>query len=154
MGVFRVVVKTFVVGVEIAFRRVLVGEDFHHLLSFYHLFDESFFRRERALLRDHEFAALSPHFLDHEEHGEGAKEEYARHDETVREHHGHGHEKGEPARKQGRNALPHELANGVGVVGVRGHDFAVRVRVEVFDGQRLHFLEHVLTETVQQKKVL
>ena len=49
-----------------------------------------------------------------------------------------------------RDALGNELPHGVDVVRVDRHDVAVRVRVEIFDGQGLHLVEQVHAESAER----
>ena len=44
------------------------------------------------------------------------------------------------------NALAQQLAQGIHVVGVHGHDVAVGVGIKIFDGQRLHLAEQVVPQ--------
>ena len=45
--------------------------------------------------------------------------------------------------------MPDKLAGGVRIVGVGTHDLAVGVRIEIFNGERLHFRKHFLTQLIE-----
>lgn len=49
-----------------------------------------------------------------------------------------------------RDAHGHELAQRIGIVCIYGHDVAVRMRIEIADGQRLHFRKHIVTHMAQK----
>ena len=46
--------------------------------------------------------------------------------------------------------MPYQLTKRVGIVCVRGHDFAVRVRIEKLHGKRFHFIEHIAADVIQR----
>lgn len=46
--------------------------------------------------------------------------------------------------------MPDQLTQRVRIVGVHAHHVAVRVRVEIADGQRLHVVEHILADVLQK----
>ena len=105
---------------------LLVGEDLDDLLAFHHLFDVAVHFAEVALLCDEELAALLGDLLGAEEH-----QGYHQHGDdgelpAQHAHAGKDGNDGDGAGHQLRDALAEHLAEGIHVVGVDGHDVAVR----------------------------
>ena len=76
--------------------------------------------------------------------------QHQRQPEAEIEHDGE-HDQHDRARlDKGGNGLGDELAQRVDFVGVKSHDIAVLVSVEVADGEILHPAEHLLTELVEK----
>ena len=149
MRLFAVLEKLFVQLVEVAFRRLLVRKYLDDLLPLHHFFHEALFHGQRTLLRDHEFGACAADFFDDGHHDCRTGKDDQRQPDTVKEHHRDGRNQRHHARYHRGDTLSHQLAERVGIVGIGTHDIAVRVRVEIFDGQAFHLIEHIRTETVK-----
>ena len=117
---------------------LLVGEDLDDLLAFHHLFDIAVHFAEVALLCDEVLAALLGDLLGAEEHQ--GHHQYGDDSELPAQHAHAGKDgnDGDGAGHQLRDALAEHLTEGIHVVGVDGHDVAVRMGVKVADGQALH----------------
>lgn len=128
---------------------LLVGEDLDDLLAFHHLFDIAVHFAEVALLCDEVLAALLGDLLGAEEH-----QGYHQHGDdgelpAQHAHAGKDGNDGDGAGHQLQDALAEHLAEGIHVVGVDGHDVAVRMGVKVADGQALHVGEELDTQVAQ-----
>ena len=150
VGFVRVTIELVVDLFEVLLGSLLVTEHLDDLLSVDHLLDETFRLAHGILLAHEVFRALGADELGDEHHDRDAREHHQREIDAGDEH---GHEQGEDAdqREQPlRHALRDELSQRVDVVGVVAHDVAVGVGVEIFDGQGLHLVEHVLADVFQK----
>ena len=131
-------------------RGVLVTKDLDDLLPADHLLYVAVERAERILLLDRK-RPDDPRDAAHEH-------EHRRHEHA--DHHGEPHARPKHAHKDRdqreyrayelRERLRDHLAQGVGVVGVEAHDVAVRVCVEVTQGERLHVREHIVADAFER----
>ena len=83
-----------------------------------------------------------PTILKHDKEERDQKQGELNAERQHRTEHGNDREDG---GKRLRNALGDHLAQGVRIVCVEAHDIAVGVRIKELDGQRLHVLEHLVT---------
>ena len=146
----HVAAKLPVDGGEVTLRGFLVAEHLDDLLPVEHLFDETFRPAYGLLLFDEVLRALAADDLGDDEHDRHAPEDDEGEIDAASQH---DDEQGDYARHgedDAGQALRHELPDGVGVVGEVAHDIAVRVRVEVLDGEGLHPVEHVRTDMLQE----
>jgi len=136
--------QLFVVLVEVLLGRLFVAEYLDDLLAVDHLLDIAVECADGLLLTNEEVAALSAdEFGDEHHHGNGCQHKQRQPEAGVQhgaEHCDHRDNGGEDLRDTLRQHLP----QGVGVVGVKTHDVATGVGVEIADGQRLHVGEHLV----------
>ena len=149
VGLLGAVLELIVQLAEALEGLLLVGKDLDDLLAFHHLFDVAVHLAEVALLSDEELAALlgdllgAEHHQGHHQHGDDG-ELPAQHT-----HAGKDRNDGDGAGYQLGDALAEHLTEGIHVVGVDGHDVAVRMGVKVADGQALHVGEELGAQVAQ-----
>ena len=126
-----------------------MGEHLDDLLALHHLFDIAVHLAKVALLLDEVFAGLlgdlfgAEHHQRHHQHGN---------DRQLPAEHAHAEEhrnNGNGAGHQLRDALAEHLAQGIHVVGVHGHDIAVRMGIKIPDGQAFHVGEQLGAQIAQ-----
>ena len=149
MRLFAVMKELSVELIEISFCGFLVRKYFYDLLPFHDFFDKALLRRERALLCDHVFGAVSAHSLDDGEHDDGTKPYDQSEPKAVPKHGTNTDSHSQTGGKERRKALSDELAHGVGVVSIGTHNIAVSMRIEIFNGKGFHSVEHILAEMAQ-----
>ncbi len=143
VGFFHVAVQFVVYFVEILFYGVFVAEHFNHLLPVHHLLDVALEPAERLLLFHEISRSAAAHYFGYEHHYNRGYEHYAREPHAVIKHNSEISEYHYRRANYAGNALRCKLHYGVYVVGVRAHYVAVGVSVEIFYGERLHFVEHI-----------
>ena len=99
--------------IEISFCGFLVRKYFYDLLPFHDFFDKALLRRERALLCDHVFGAVSAHSLDDGEHDDGTKPYDQSEPKAVPKHGTNTDSHSQTGGKERRKALSDELAREV-----------------------------------------
>ena len=123
-----------------------MAEDFYHLLTVQHLLDEAVHNAQVPLLLNIVFGRKPGEILGYQQHDTGGEDgDHGK--RRVEQQHGHqggGH--GDGGIDDLGNALAQELAQGVHVVGVDGHDVTVSVGVEILDGQGFHPPEQVVSQ--------
>ena len=123
-------------------RFFFVTEHLDHFLTVHHFFDVTFHFAGGLLLRHKVFRALAAYFLGYEQYGNHA-ENYYQKQRNAHVHHGACKRyKHDYSRNGLRQTLRYKLTKRVDVVSVSTHYIAVRVAVEITDGQRLHFGKH------------
>ena len=146
-GVFEQVLVPFVKGL---LRLVLVAEDLDDLLAVDHFLHVAVDVAERLLLPHEIAAAFRRDLADDLEHQKQEHDDENRQPDAQRQHREEYGDNGEERGNRLRNALRDHLAQRVGIVRVVAHHVAVRVRVEVFERQRLHVREHVVADGFQR----
>ena len=126
-----------------------MAEDLDHLLAVQHFLNEAVYFAQGTLLFDKVPAGQAGEVFGDGQHDQCSKD---RDDSKGGAKYEHGYQCGDhgDARINNlRDALADELAQGVHVVGVNRHDVAVSVGIKVLDGQSLHLVEQVVTQTAQ-----
>ena len=150
MRLSAVVVEFIVEFVKALFCGVFVVEHFHDFLTVYHFFDIAFFVGDGDLLRDHIFAACSADFHDDEKHKQYHRNDDKRQIYAVRQHYDEHRDQRERRLEQYGQTVADKLAHGVGIVGIGTHYRTVLVRIEIFNWQGFHIVEHIFSEMIQR----
>ena len=120
-----------------------MAEHLDDFLPGHHFLNEAVDAAQIRLLRDKVLAGQFREFGGRQHLERQQDERENRHNPRIVQHGEEHHDDGNRAVDDLRDALADELAQGVHVVGVDGHDVAVRVRVKVADRQGLHVREQV-----------
>ena len=131
---------------EVRHGGLLVAEDLDNLLAVQHLLDEAVHQAQVFLLLDVVLSRQPGQRRGHQQHDDGGENGDHGQQRVQHQHGDEGGDHGDAGVDDLGDALTHQLAQGVHVVGVDGHDVAVGVGVEVLDGQGLHFPEEVLAQ--------
>ena len=134
----RIAEKLLVDCVEILFAGFLMAKDLDDLLSVHHFLDIPLFFAERTLLLDKVLGAPAADGLCDDNHRRGADQHDKRQPHAEIQHDAEQNQHDKAGRNQARNTLRNQLTQRFGIVGVIAHDIAVRVRIEIFDGELLH----------------
>ena len=127
-----------------------MGEHLDHLLAFHHLLDVAVHLAQIPLLLDEVLGRACRDLLgaeEHQRHHEHGNDGQLPAEHTHTEEHRY-HRDG--AGHQLRDALAEHLAQGIHVVGVHGHDIAVRMGVKIPDGQAFHVGEQLGAQIAQR----
>ena len=125
-------------------------EDLDNLLAGHHLLDVAVDCSEVLLLLNEVLARKSRHLLGDQDH-DTDKEDRQEREPAVQEDHADKHaDDRDDTVYELRDTHAHHLPEGVDVVRVHGHDVAVRMRVEVPDGQALHVLKHPVADALHR----
>ena len=141
--------ELFVLFVEAFHGFFLMAEDFHHPLPLDHLFDVAVERPQRLLLAEEVASAAAADLGGDHQHTD---ENRHHHNGEQRRKVNHGGENGDHRQERTEHlgqTLGNELPQGIHIVGVVAHDFAVGVGIEIADGQRLHMGEEVFPQVAQ-----
>ena len=150
VGLFGAFLQLVVQLTEAGKGLLLVGEHLDHLLAFHHLLDVAVHLAQIPLLLDE---VLGGAFCDllgaeqHQRHHEHGNDGQLPAEHTHAEKHGYD---GDDAGHQLRDALAEHLAQGIHIVGVHGHDIAVRMSVKIPDGQAFHVGEQLGAQIAQR----
>ena len=120
-----------------------MAEHLDDFLPGHHFLNEAVDAAQIRLLRDKVLARQFREFGGRQHLERQQDERENRHNPRIVQHGEEHHDDGNRAVDDFGDALADELAQGVHVVGVDGHDVAVRVRVKVADRQGLHVREQV-----------
>ena len=138
VGLFRTVPKLFIQHAELLQALLFVAEHLDHLLSVHHFLDVAVDRAQIPLLSGEihgRFSRDAGGDQEHEaDHGQGDQGK----GKIQKEHADKGGHNGHGGVDELRNALAYELAQGVHVIGVDGHDIAMGMGVKIPDGKRFH----------------
>ena len=150
VGAVAVFIEGIVELVKFLEGALLVAEDLDDLLAGHRFLNEALGLGHGLLLAQEEPGAAAADALGDRDHQHDADGQHQRQPEAEIEHDGE-HDQHDRARlDKGGNGLGDELAQRVDVVGVKAHDIAVLVSVEVADGEILHPAEHLLAELVEK----
>ena len=123
-----------------------MAEHLDYLLPVQHLLDEAVHNAQVPLLTDIVFAGeLGEVLRDHQHHRSCQQGDDGQ--RRIEQYHGHqcGHHGNDRVDDLG-NALAEQLPQCIYVVGIYGHDVAVGMGIEVFDGQGLHFGKQLIAQ--------
>ena len=149
VGFFAVFKQLVVDLVKVGLGALLVAEHLDDLLAAHHLFHKAFGLGDGDLLLEEVFGRVAADVAGGEEHHHHAAQHHQGQPDAVVDHDAEHAQQGDGRDHQLGQALADELAQGVDIVGVKAHDIAVAVGVEVADGQVLHVVEHLLAQLGQ-----
>ena len=127
-----------------------MAEHLDDLLPVHHFLNKAVDGAEVALLRHKVFAGIAGQVLGRQQHNADHNQRYQRQQRAEHNHRNQHADDHNAAVEQLRDALADHLAQGVGIVGVDGHNVAVGVAVKILDGQRLHMGEQIVAQTLQR----
>ena len=136
--------------VELLNGNFLMAKDLDDLLAVHHFLNVAIDLAQLLLLLDEVFAGVAGQVLRRQQHDADHREGQHRQGDTQIEHRGQHADEGHNRVDELRQALADHLAQRVNVVRVDRHNVAVGVGVKVFDGQRLHVGEHLVTQVLQR----
>ena len=142
-------VKVAVELIEILFGVFLVAKDLDDLLSRDHFLNISVDRAERGLLLHEVLSARSRNVLRREDYKCYGDYCDKSEDRTERDHCAEHRHKSDKRRERLDKALRDHLSERIGIVRISAHYIAVRVGVEIFDRQMLHFFEHFVSDIAE-----
>ncbi len=128
---------------------LFMAEHLHHLLAGHGLLNTAVQSADGLLLFHKIPAAQAPQFLCYPQHDTHHQQRHQRQGHIQNDHiHQNPHHR-DDAVDHLRYALADHLPEGVNVVGVHGHNVPVGMGVEIFNGQGLHLLKHIVPDTPQ-----
>ena len=136
--------------VEIFLGAFLVAEYLDDLLAAHHLLDIALRFTDDFLLADKVFRAAAADKFGDERHDDDAEQYDQQKPYAVEQHDDQQRDRRDAGIEHLRDAHRYELTERIRIVGVHGHDVAVGMRIEVADGQRLHFGEHIVADVAQK----
>ena len=136
--------------VELLNGNFLMAKDLDDLLAVHHFLNVTVDLAQLLLLLDEVFAGVAGQVLRRQQHDADHRESQHRQGDAQIEHRGQHADEGHNRVDELRQALADHLAQRVNVVRVDRHNVAVGVGVKVFDGQRLHVGEHLVTQVLQR----
>ena len=136
--------------VELIDGDLLMAEHLDDLLAVHHLLNVAVDLAQLLLLPEEVFAGVPGQILRDQQHNaDHCQRQQRQRDTEVNHRCQHADQRDDRVDQLGQ-ALADHLAQGVDVVGVDRHDVAVGVGIKIFDGQRLHVGEHLVTQILQR----
>ncbi len=129
---------------------LLMAEDLDDLLAVHRLLGEALHRADGLLLLHEVLGGTAADDLADIEHCHDAEQKHQRHPDAVIDHDGKHRDHDRAGADKGRERAAHELAHGIDIVGIEGHDVPVLVGVEIPDGKILHSVEHLAAHLVEE----
>ena len=139
-GLFGTVMLVYFI--EFFFYLILMAEYLDDLLSVHHFLDKALNPADSLLLTHEIFRGVAADLFGHRCHGDHADKHNDHQRNTEIHHNANQHQQGNTGGKDARYALRNELPERIYIVGVIAHDVAVRIRIKIFYGKILHFIEH------------
>ena len=142
--------KSVIELVELSLDLVLVIEDLNDLLAVHDLLNIAFRGGNSLLLSDEVLSRTCADLTCCKHHCNDSEDHDKRHPDTVVEHddeYGNNYNTGSQDRRQSHG---YKLSQCIDIVGVVAHDLAVLMSIEVSQRQRLHLVEKISSELVQE----
>ena len=142
MRMRAVMAKRFIQRIKILLRLFLMAKYLNDLLPAHHLLHKALGFCNGCLLADKVFCAAAADLLCDKNHQHHAKQHHKRQPQAVIQHNGeHAEHNGTGLNKCGEG-LGNKLAQRIDIIGIKAHDIAVLMRIEIFDRQILHAVKH------------
>ena len=115
-----------------------MAKHFHHLLTCHHFLNESIHLCQVLLLSLEMRARHLTQLCRCKNHHDGHKDGNECHGNAQYNHGSESNHDGNDGTEGTGKTLANHLSKGIHIIRIGGHDVAMRMRIEILDGQRLH----------------